>query len=100
MLQGQVREQSIAEESFSEHSSRSSGERAMAVATVTLLQFIADDFLAHGIYLDNRTRLTALGIQRATAERTAPGSGQRLLTGDLGIRDVAAAMPLMAGLGG
>jgi len=99
MLHGQVREQAIAEESFSEHSSRSSRESAVAVATVTLLQFIADDFLAHGIHFDNRTRLAALGIQGTAAVRAAPWSGHRLLTSNLGVRDVVAAMPLMTGLG-
>src|SRR2546426_4953668 len=71
----------------------------MAVGAVALLQFITDDFLAHGIHFDNRTRLVALGIQGTAAVRAAPWSGHRLLTSDLGIRDVVAAMPLMTGLG-
>jgi len=99
MLHGQVREQAIAEESFGEYPGGSSRERAMAVVTVTLLQFIADDFLAHGIHLDNRARLAPLGIQGAAAVGTAPWPGHRLLTRDLGIRDIAAAVSLMTGLG-
>ena len=99
MLDGQVREQSIAEEALGEHSRRSSGKGAMAVGTVTLLQLVTDDFLAHRIHLDNGTGLTALGVQGTAAERAAPGAGHRLVMGDLLLGDVATAMAGMTGLG-
>ena len=71
MLNGQVREQPVTEEALGEHSGRSSRKGAVAVLAVTLLQFVADDFLSYRVDLDNRTGVTAFGIQRATAVRTA-----------------------------
>jgi hypothetical protein len=99
MLNGQVREQPVTEEALGEHSGRSSRKGAVAVLAVTLLQFVADDFLSYGVYLDNRTGFTALGIQRTTAVRTAPWSSHRFLAGDLLLWDLAAAMAGMTWLG-
>ncbi len=92
-------EQSIAEKPFGKDSRRSSGERAVAVVTVTLLQFVANDFLTHRVHFNNGTGFTALGIQRAAAVRAMLRPGHRLLAGDLLSGNVAAPMPAMAGLG-
>ena len=64
MLHGQMGQQSIAEKPFGKDPSRSSGEGAVAVATVTLLQFIANDFLSHRVHFNNGAGFTALGVQR------------------------------------
>jgi hypothetical protein len=99
MLNGQVGEQSVTEEALDEHSGWSSGEGAVAVAAVTLLQFEPHDLLPYGIDLDDRTSLAALGIQRAAAVRTASRSGHRFMAGDLLIREAAAAMAGMTWFG-
>jgi hypothetical protein len=75
MLNGQVREQPVTEEALDEHSGGSSREGAVAVAAVTLLQFVAHDLLPYGIDLDNRASFAALGIERAAAVRTASRPG-------------------------
>ena len=99
VLHGQMGEQSIAEKPFGKNSSRSCGEGAMTMATVTLLQFKANDFLPHRVHFNNGTGLTALGIQRATAVRATFWPRHRLLAGDLMAGNVPAPMSAMAGLG-
>ncbi len=92
-------EQSIAEEPFGKDSSRSGGESAVTAATVTLLQFITNDLLAHRIHFNDGTRFTALGVQRAAAVRATLRPRHRLLAGDLIVGNVAATMAAVAGLG-
>jgi hypothetical protein len=92
-------EQSIAEKPFGKDSSRSGGEGPVAVAAVTLLQFIANDFLPHRVHFNDGTRFTALGVQRPAAVRATLWPRHRLLAGDLIARNVAAPMPAVAGLG-
>jgi hypothetical protein len=99
MLHGQMGEQSIAEKPFGEDSRRSGGEGAVAVTAVTLLQFIANDFLSHRVHFNNGTGFTALGVQGAAAVRATLWPRHRLLAGDLIAGDVAATMTAMTGLG-
>jgi hypothetical protein len=89
----------IAEEPFGKDSSRSGGESAVTAVTVTLLQFISNDLLAHRIHFNNGTWFTALGVQRAAAVGALLQPRHRLLTRDLMIGNVAAAMTAMTGLG-
>ena len=99
MLHGQMSEQSIAEKPFGKDSRRSSGKGTVAVAAVTLLQFIANDFLSHRVHFNNGTGFTALGVQGAAAVRATLWSRHRLLAGDLTVGDVAPTMTAMTGLG-
>src|SRR5258708_20099111 len=92
-------QQAIAEKAFGKDSRGSSGEGAMAVATVTLLQFITNDLLSHRVYFDNRARFVALGIQRAAAVRAMLWPRQRLLLGDLIVGNIAPPVAAMSGFG-
>ena len=92
-------QQAIAEKAFGKDSRRSSSEGAMAVATVTLLQFITNDLLSHRVYFDNRARFAALGVQKAAAVRAMLWPRQRLLLGDLIVGNIAPPVATMSGLG-
>ena len=69
VLHGQMGEQSIAEKPLGKNSRRPCGEGAVTVATVTLFQFIANDFLSHRVHFNNGAGLGPLGMQRAAAVR-------------------------------
>src|ERR1022692_3724674 len=99
MLHGQMGQQSIAEKPFGKNPRRSRGEGALTAAAVALLQFIANNLLAHGVHFDNGARFAAFGIQRAAAVRATPRPRHRALAGDLIIGNAAAPVPAMAGLG-
>src|SRR6266852_2503341 len=89
----------VAEEPFGKDSRRSSGEGAVAAATVTLLQFITNDLLAHRIHFDNGTGFTALGVHGAAAVGTSLRPRHRLLARDLLVGKVAATVAAVTGLG-
>src|SRR2546427_2580012 len=99
MLQSQMGQQGIAEKPFGKDSGRSGGEGAVAVATVTLLQFIAHDLLSHRIHFNDSTAFTAFGVERAAAVRATLWPRHRLLAADLLAGNVAAPMAGMAGFG-
>src|SRR5208282_1945181 len=91
--------QSIAKKAFGKHSRRSGGEGAVTVATVALLQFIANHLLSHRVHFNNGACFAAFGIQRATAVRATLRSRHRVLAGDLLLGNAASPVPAMAGLG-
>lgn len=99
MLQSQMGEQSIAEKPSGKNSSRSSGEGAVAVAAVTLLQLITNYFLSHRVHFNDRAGFAAFGIQRPPAVGTTLWTRHRLLTGDLIAGNAATPMAGMTGLG-
>src|SRR5260370_15459675 len=99
MLHGQVGEQSIAEEPFGKDPGWAGGEGAVTASTVTLLQFITNDFLAHRIHFNNGTGLGALGVHGAAAVGASVRPRHRCFTRDLPVGNVAPTMAAMTGLG-
>src|SRR2546426_1847325 len=97
MFHGQMGQESVAEETFSKDSRRSSGEGAVTAATITLLQFIANDLFAHRLQVHNGTRFTALGVHGAAAPGAALRPRHRLLAGDLLGGNLTAALGAIAG---
>src|SRR5437762_5034046 len=83
MFHGQMGQESVAEETFSKDSRRSSGEGAVTAATVALLQFIADDLFTNWLYVNDGTRFSALGFHGAAAVGASLRSRHRLLARDL-----------------
>src|SRR5207245_6813280 len=99
MFHGQMGQESVAQETSSKDSRRSSGEGAVTAATVTLLQFIANDLFAHRIHFNNGTPFSALGVHGTTAEGAPLRPRHRLLARDLLGANLPAAMAAMTGLG-